>query len=136
MTRLAQAALLYGRAYGKWEAGKIATIELPDAQNLLDQVAADPELGNQLEELHILAQAVLQQTAGNLLEVAGRVHASDVLSRWEGFGRFCREMLGMAGASQDTRRHASACRSMAKLYCTCSVNRSLRLQNPRTSCLR
>ena len=93
--RLAQVAFLYGRAHGKWEAGAIETIGLPDARLLADEVAADPELGNRLEELRRLAEKAMGRSAKSLLDVVGYVHATDVLSRWEGFGRFCRAVLGL-----------------------------------------
>jgi hypothetical protein len=95
VARLAQAALLYGRAYGRWEAGAIETVGLPDAKALADEVAADPELGTQLEELRTLAGEAMELSAGNLLDMVGRVHATDLLSRWDGFGRFCRQSLGL-----------------------------------------
>ena len=93
--QLAQVAFLYGRAYGKWEAGMIDTIGLPDAKMLADEVVADPELGRELDELRALAEDAVQQSAGKLRDAVGRVHATELLSRWEGFGRFCRESLGL-----------------------------------------
>ncbi|MCW2892951.1 MAG: hypothetical protein JWO75_2440 [Actinomycetia bacterium] len=93
--RVAQAAFLYGREYGKWELGAIDTIELPDVPTLVDDVAANPELGTQLEELREVSEIAMRQSARTLLDAVGQLHASDLLSQWEGFGRFCRESLGV-----------------------------------------
>jgi hypothetical protein len=93
---VAQAAFLYGREYGKWEAGAIETIGLPDAPTLVDEVAADPELGRQLEELREVSEEAMRKSARTLLDAVGQLHASDLLSQWEGFGRFCRDSLGVA----------------------------------------
>ncbi|HEY2584623.1 MAG TPA: hypothetical protein VGI81_02520, partial [Tepidisphaeraceae bacterium] len=48
-----------------------------------------------MEELCTLAGEAMVRSAENLLDVVGRAHATDLLSRWEGFGRFCREVLGL-----------------------------------------
>jgi hypothetical protein len=93
--RVAQAAFLFGREYGKWEAGAIDTIGLPDAPTLVDDVAADPELRRQLEELREVSEEAMRQSARTLLDAVGQLHASDLLSQWEGFGRFSRGSLGV-----------------------------------------
>jgi hypothetical protein len=93
--RVAQAAFLYGREHGKWELGAIDAIGLPDASTLVDDVAANPDLGTQLEELREVSQEAMRQLARTLLDAVGQHHASDLLSQWEGFGRFSRESLGL-----------------------------------------
>jgi hypothetical protein len=94
--RVAQAAFLYGREYGKWELGAIDTIDLPDAPTRVDDVAADPELGRPLEELREVSEEAMRQSARAQLDAVGQLHASDLLSQWEGFERFCGESLGVA----------------------------------------
>jgi hypothetical protein len=94
--RVAQAAFLYGREYGKWELGAIDTVGVPDATTLVDDVAAEPDLGRQLEELRECSIEAMRQLARTLLDAVGQHHASDLLSQWEGFGRFSRESLGVA----------------------------------------
>ena len=91
----AQAAFLYGREYGKWEAGAIDRIDLPDADRLAADVRASPDLKQQLAELREIANEVTRRVANAVHEVTGMAHAADLLAQWEGFGRFCRGALGM-----------------------------------------
>jgi hypothetical protein len=93
--RVAQAAFLYGREYGKWELGAIDTICLPDAPTLAEDVAAHPDLGEQLKEAREVAEEAMGKVAETLLGAVGELHANDLLSQWEGFARFCRESLGV-----------------------------------------
>jgi hypothetical protein len=58
--RVAQAAFLYGREYGRWDAGAIDSIALPDPKTLADDVAADPERGRQLEELGEVSEEAMR----------------------------------------------------------------------------
>lgn len=92
---LTQAAFLYGREYAKWEAGVIDSIGLPNAEGIARQAAEDPELDRQLDELNVLGQQSVGSIAERLSDIICKVHAVEVPSRWEGFGRFCREWLGM-----------------------------------------
>ncbi|MDB5328918.1 MAG: hypothetical protein JWP03_69 [Phycisphaerales bacterium] len=92
---VARAAFLCGREYGRWEAGAIETIGLPDARSLADAVAAQPELREQLQEAREVAEEAMGKVAQTLLEATGELHATDLLSQWEGFGRFCGESLGV-----------------------------------------
>ena len=57
----AQVAFLYGRADGHWEAGKIEQIELPDANGLVAEIAANEDLGVQLDELRDIVQETVDQ---------------------------------------------------------------------------
>lgn len=57
---------------------------------------SDPELGQRLEELQTLGEEAVQQSAESLRQAVGHAHATELLSRWEGFGRFCRETLRLA----------------------------------------
>jgi hypothetical protein len=94
-TTLAQMAFLFGRAYGHWEAGKVESVDVPDAKALAAEVRADPALKQQLDELRELGRDVTRRLADTLHYAAGEADADDLLSQWEGFGRFCRETLGM-----------------------------------------
>jgi hypothetical protein len=93
--KAAQVALLYGRAYGHWEAGAVEQIDLPDAKALAKEVAANEYLGEQLDELRDAVRETVNRVVLEIHAAVGRVHAAEILSMWEGFGRFSRERLGM-----------------------------------------
>ena len=67
--RVMQAVFLYGREYGKWEVGAIEEVGLPDAEELVDDVAAHPDLGDQLEELREIAKESVVKVASGLREM-------------------------------------------------------------------
>jgi hypothetical protein len=92
---LAQTAFLYGRAYGHWEAGKIESIDLPDPKQLAAEAEADPMLGQQMSDLRELSGDAVGKVAETLQYAVGEADAVDLLSQWEGFGRFCRERLAL-----------------------------------------
>jgi hypothetical protein len=94
--RVAEVAFLYGREYGKWEAGAIEQIEVPAPARLKAEIAANPDLTRQLDELCEGVAESLEQVAQVVRESEGQSDASQLLSQWEGFGRFCRETLGVA----------------------------------------
>jgi hypothetical protein len=93
--KVAQVALLYGRAYGHWEAGAVEQVDLPDPKALAAEVAANDYLGEQLDELRDAVGECVDRVVQEIHAAVGRVHATEVLSMWEGFGRFCRETLGI-----------------------------------------
>jgi hypothetical protein len=90
---VAQVALLYRRAYGPWEAGAVEQIDLPDAMALAMEVATNKYLGGQPDELRDAVGETVMRVVRDIHASVGRVHATEVLSMWEGFGRFCRETL-------------------------------------------
>ena len=93
--RLAEAAFLFGRSYGHWEAGAVDDVDLPEGQELVAQLRANPDLGQQPAELRAVAARGAQQVADLFHAAVGQAHAADLLSQWEGFGRFCRQELGV-----------------------------------------
>jgi hypothetical protein len=95
VVRLAQITLLYGRAYGHWEAGCIDAIALPDPAGLDKEIEADADLQTQLVSVTEVAEDAVKQVAGRLMELVLDGYAVDLLSRWEGFGRFCHHLLGV-----------------------------------------
>jgi hypothetical protein len=58
-------------------------------------VAANEYLGEQLDELRDAVRETMDRVVLDIHAAVGRVDATAVLSMWEGFGRFWREMLGM-----------------------------------------
>jgi hypothetical protein len=92
---LAKTAFLYGREYGKWEAGKIEQIGLIDPKALVAELEADPELRRQMDDIKDLVPDAMKGVADALQDAVGEAFAVDVLSQWEGFGRFCREALAV-----------------------------------------
>jgi hypothetical protein len=92
--RLAEVAFPYGRAYGRWEVGAVQQINLPERDAIEAKLAARPDL-RQLAELREVAGEVMQAVADTLHHATGEAHAADLLSQWAGFGRFCRESLGV-----------------------------------------
>ena len=93
VARLAHLVFLHGREYGKWEAGAIECIALPDRAVLDREVAEDAALRRQLDDVTELAGDTLGAVASNLVAATAQAHASDLLSQWEGFARFCRDSL-------------------------------------------
>lgn len=95
VVELAQLAFLYGREYGKWEAGAIDSIGLPEPEAVGAEVSGDPELAARLKELRVLGAEAAGRSATELREALVRVQAADLLARWEGFGLFCRRTLDL-----------------------------------------
>jgi hypothetical protein len=63
MVRLAQLTLLYGREYGLREAGRIDTIELPDAGALEKEIAKDMNLQSQVDSVTDAAKQTVREVA-------------------------------------------------------------------------
>ena len=95
VVRLVTAALLWGRAYGHWEAGAVEEVGVPNAKALAADLAATPYLGEQLDDLQVGVGEATRLVAEELQYAVGKAHAADLLSQWEGFGRFCRDVLGV-----------------------------------------
>jgi hypothetical protein len=94
VAKLAEVALLYGRDYGRWEAGAIDTVDLPDQATVTAELATRPDLRQQLADVREIAGEATLMIADTLQYAVGQAVAIDLLSQWEGFGRFCRETLG------------------------------------------
>jgi hypothetical protein len=90
---VARVVFLYGRAHARWELGACESVGLPDAQALAAEVRANPDLKNQLAEMREVAGEATRKVAETLHAAVGEADAVDLLSQWEGFGRFCRERL-------------------------------------------
>jgi hypothetical protein len=95
-TRVAEMVFLYGRAYGRWEAGAAEEIDTSTLEILKGK---EPGEGNadlqvQLAEVREVARdgtARLVKYMVNTVEVL----AIEALSCWEGFTRFCSETAGV-----------------------------------------
>lgn len=68
---------------------------MPEPKALAVEVTADDFLREQLHELRDAVRETVYRVVQEIHAAVGRVHAVDVLSMWEGFGRFCRETLEM-----------------------------------------
>jgi hypothetical protein len=93
--RLATAALLWGRAYGHWEAAAVEEVGVPDPEALAAELRANPYLKEQLGGLRDGVGEAMRKVAANLQHAVGKARGADLLAQWEGFGRFCGEMLGV-----------------------------------------
>lgn len=94
-TRVAEVAFLYGREYGKWEAGAIDQIKMPNQASIQADISKDADLRKQLGDLREIVAHSVDLLATSVHESVGRVHAVELLSHWEGFSRFCRDTLGL-----------------------------------------
>jgi hypothetical protein len=92
---VATTAFLYGREYGRWECRAIEQIPLIDAGETAALMKGRPDLREQLRELRAIATESVLRVAETLKYAIGEVHAVEVLSQWEGYGRFCRRHLGV-----------------------------------------
>ena len=54
-----------------------------------------PDLKRRLAEVRDIVSDVIGRVAVALHEATGVAHAADVLAQWEGFGGFCRDVLGV-----------------------------------------
>jgi hypothetical protein len=89
-TLVATTAFLYGRMYGHWECGAIDSV---DPEKLEAEKRERPDLKEQLKEVRELSELGVLRAAETLKYAIGEAHAAEILSQWEGFGRFCREVL-------------------------------------------
>jgi hypothetical protein len=92
-TLVATTAFLYGREYGRWECGAIDSIPLVDPEKLEAEKRERPDLREQLKEVKAISAEGVLKVAETLKYAIGEAHAVEILSQWEGFGRFCREVL-------------------------------------------
>jgi hypothetical protein len=92
---LAKVAFLHGREYGKWELGAIEQIELIDAKALVAELDTNQGLRQQMDDVKELVGEAMAKVAETLMAAVGEAFASDLLSQWEGFGRFCKEVLAL-----------------------------------------
>jgi hypothetical protein len=90
-----QGAFLYGREYAQWESegGKFGKI--PAGEALGRELERCPDLKCALGELREVGEWAMKEVSDTLTYAAGLEHAADLLSQWGGFGRFCREVLGL-----------------------------------------
>src|SRR5687767_10330116 len=92
-TLVATTAFLYGRQYGYWECGAIDSIPLVDPEKLEAEKRERPDLREQLKEVRDIAAEGVKRVAETLKYAIGEAHAAEILSQWEGLGRFCRDVL-------------------------------------------
>ena len=92
-TLVATTAFLFGRQYGWWECGEIERIDLPDKEALEAEQEERPDLREQLREVKEISELGVLRVAETLKYAIGEAHAVEILSQWEGFGRFCRDVL-------------------------------------------
>jgi hypothetical protein len=90
---VAACAFLYGRDYGKWEAGAIEEVSLPDPAKIAAEVKGRPDLEEVLRELRECAYESVRRVAEAVRESIGMGVGVEALSQWEGFSRFCRDAL-------------------------------------------
>ena len=94
-TMVATTAFLYGREYGRWQCGAIERIDLPDPDECGALVKDRPDLREQLDQVRQISADGVKTVAEWLKYAIGQAHAAEVLSQWEGFGRFCQTHLGI-----------------------------------------
>ncbi len=95
VAKLATAAYLCGRAQGRAEAGGDPGPGPADAKAMVAMVKSDARLRGELGEIRSLAEETLWKVADWLSYAVGQADAADLLAQWEGFGRFCRNCLGL-----------------------------------------
>jgi hypothetical protein len=95
VAKLAAAAYLCGRVDGREEAGVDAGPLPCDGPDALQKLTAEPVIREQLDEIRSVAEEVVGQVADVLCYAVGQADAVDLLSQWEGFGRFSRTRLGL-----------------------------------------
>ena len=94
-TLAVQGAFLYGRLYARWEAGGEEFGSMPVGKALDEEFERCPDLKGVLEELREAGEWAMEQVGDTLTYAVGLMNAADLLSQWEGFGRFCRQSLGV-----------------------------------------
>jgi hypothetical protein len=67
----------------------------PTPDELAADVRANRDLKRQLAELREAAGEAARRVADTVHDATGVANAADLLAQWEGFGRFCREVLGV-----------------------------------------
>jgi hypothetical protein len=94
-TLAVQGAFLFGRVYARWEANGGECEDIPARAALQAELERCPDLKTQMEELKGVAELAMGQVADTLTYSIGVAYAADLLSQWEGFGRFCRQYLSV-----------------------------------------
>jgi hypothetical protein len=74
--------------------GAIEQIGLPDQKAMAAEMKRRPDLRDQIRDVKEIAADSVKRVAEELKCAMGEAHAVEVLSQWEGFGRFCRKHLG------------------------------------------
>src|SRR4051812_20496738 len=82
VARLARLAFLYGREFGKCEAGAIAQVELPDDDLIAQEEANKPDLNLQMRELEQLGEEASADILGDLRGGVAKVNAKHILPQW------------------------------------------------------
>jgi hypothetical protein len=95
VAKLAAAAYLCGRVDGREEAGGNAGPLPSDGKDAVQMLRTEPEVREQLDEIRSVAEDVVAEVADVLCYAVGKADAVDLLSQWEGFGRFSRTRLGL-----------------------------------------
>jgi hypothetical protein len=89
-------SLTYPPVYGRWEAGAIKEINLPDRAHMAAEVKGRPDVREVLRELRECACEGVRRVAEAVRESIGVGVGVEALSQWERFGRFCRRHLGVS----------------------------------------
>jgi RNA polymerase sigma factor (sigma-70 family) len=95
VAKLAAAAYLCGRAQGREEAGVDVGPLLSDGPDAVKKIRTEPGVREQLDEIRSVSEDVVAEVADVLCYAVGKADAVDLLSQWEGFGRFSRSRLGL-----------------------------------------
>jgi hypothetical protein len=95
VSRLAQLAFLYGREYGKWEAGQIEAIEAPDPDALAKELENDSDLNDELGEAAQAGREVVARILAEIDRSVAKAHRKRMAPKWREFGAFCRDTLGL-----------------------------------------
>jgi len=93
--RLAQLAFLYGREYGRWEAGAVEAIEVPDPDALERELENGSDLADQLGQAAQAGKEAAAQMFATISRSFATAHRKRIAPRWREFAVFCREALGM-----------------------------------------
>ena len=98
--RFATAAYLCGRINGRHEAG-LASAGPDDPDVVAVELLAAGGFDDERAEIRDVAEEVVRKLADALHAAVGEADAVDLLSQWEGFGRFCRDALGLEAVTVD-----------------------------------
>jgi hypothetical protein len=98
VAKYATAAFLCGRWNGRAEAG-LESAAPDDVGAVAQELVAAGGYDEQKAEIRNAAEEVVQKLADTLYTAVGESDAVVLLSQWEGFGRFCRETLGIEPVS-------------------------------------
>jgi hypothetical protein len=95
-TRVAEMVFLYGRAYGRWEAGTTEEIDMSALEILKGKEPdkGDSALQLQLADVREVARDGAARLGKYMVDTVEAL-AIEALSCWEGFTRFCRDTAGV-----------------------------------------